>query len=173
MINRVLKKCGSNCKCDFNNKVVNPDLKILDVNLENLPSKKWTLIFFVPKLNTGLCDDEINDFNNHYNKFKKMGVKVYGVSTDPLDVTTEFMNNKKISFSLISDDKKNLSKWFNIFEEDKGVSLRGTYIISPEKKVFSELNTNMYVGRNIQEIVRLTEASIDAYKGKPIFCKIK
>ena len=59
-----------------------------------------------------------------------------------------------------SDKTAELAKRFGIYLEDAGLSLRGTYVISPEGTLlFSEVNF-LNVGRNVDELMRKFKAAL-------------
>ena len=43
---------------------------------------KWSVFFFYPGDFTFVCPTELGDLADHYEELQKMGVEVYGVSTD-------------------------------------------------------------------------------------------
>jgi len=43
---------------------------------------KWSVFFFYPADFTFVCPTELEDLADHYEEFKKLGVEIYGVSTD-------------------------------------------------------------------------------------------
>lgn len=59
-----------------------------------------------------------------------------------------------------SDPTGNISRMFGVYDDATGLALRGTFIISPEGKVFNS-EVNFYnLGRNIDEILRKVTANI-------------
>jgi peroxiredoxin (alkyl hydroperoxide reductase subunit C) len=53
-----------------------------------------------------------------------------------------------------------LSRLFGVYDESSGLALRGTFIISPEGKIFNS-EVNFYnLGRNIEEILRKISANV-------------
>jgi alkyl hydroperoxide reductase subunit AhpC len=43
---------------------------------------KWSVVFFYPADFTFVCPTELGDLADHYAEFQKLGVEIYGVSTD-------------------------------------------------------------------------------------------
>ncbi len=43
---------------------------------------KWSVVCFYPADFTFVCPTELGDLADHYAEFQKLGVEVYGVSTD-------------------------------------------------------------------------------------------
>lgn len=58
-----------------------------------------------------------------------------------------------------SDPTGKLSKLFGIYDEETGLALRGTFVISPKGKLVAS-EVNFYnVGRNSQELLRKLKAN--------------
>ena len=55
--------------------------KFVDVSEENFKGK-WSVLMFYPADFTFVCPTELEDLADHYAEFQKLGVEVYGVSTD-------------------------------------------------------------------------------------------
>lgn len=65
-----------------------------------------------------------------------------------------------MNFSMGSDTTGEVSRMFGVYLEEAGLSLRGTFIISPEKKLLgSEVNW-LNFGRNIDELMRKFKANL-------------
>ena len=55
--------------------------EFIDVTEEDLKGK-WSIVCFYPADFTFVCPTELEDLQEHYEEFKKLGVEVYSVSTD-------------------------------------------------------------------------------------------
>ncbi len=67
---------------------------------------------------------------------------------------------KDVGFKMASDRTGELAKRFGVYLEDDGLSLRGTFLISPEGTLlFSEVNF-LNVGRNFDELMRKFKAAL-------------
>ena len=65
-----------------------------------------------------------------------------------------------VKFTMASDKTGELARTFGIYLEDAGLSLRGTFLISPEGTLlFSEVNF-LNVGRNVDELMRKFKAGL-------------
>ncbi len=62
-------------------------------------------------------------------KFEESGAKVYGISTDPLDVNTKFHKELGLTFPLLSDSENVASKTFGILNEKAKMAMRATFVI--------------------------------------------
>jgi len=123
---------------------------------------KWMVIFFYPKDFTFVCPTEIVEFNNNYSKFADLNAEVYGVSTDTQEVHLAWKTNdprlSKLSFPLIEDTSKSLSKKLGILQPST-VAYRATFIVDPEGIIQWVNCNNDSTGRNVQEVLRALEAT--------------
>ncbi len=124
---------------------------------------KWSVLFFYPADFTFVCPTELGDLADKYDQLKKMGVEVYSVSTD-----THFTHKawhdasdtiKKIKFPMLADPTGTLSRAFDVYIEEEGLTDRGTFVINPDGKVkLAEINDDG-IGRNAEELVRKVQAA--------------
>ncbi len=63
-----------------------------------------------------------------------------------------------MNYPLISDISHRISRDYGILIEDKGISLRGVFLIDPDGNLRSYLVNDLSVGRNVDEILRLLQA---------------
>jgi peroxiredoxin (alkyl hydroperoxide reductase subunit C) len=89
---------------------------------------------------------------------------VITVSTDTKFVHLAWRQDEKMlekfRYTMGSDPTGNVSRLFGVYDEETGLALRGTFIISPEGKLMNSA-TNFYnLGRNIEEILRKVKANI-------------
>lgn len=59
-----------------------------------------------------------------------------------------------------SDPTGKLSRLFGVYDEETGLSLRGTFIINPEGVLLNSEMNFYNLGRNIEEILRKVNANI-------------
>ncbi|GBE36056.1 alkyl hydroperoxide reductase subunit C [bacterium BMS3Bbin07] len=97
-----------------------------------------------------------------------MGAEVITVSTDTKFVHLAWQREEKmlenVRYPMGSDPTGNLSRLFGIYDEETGLALRGTFIISPEGKLLN-CEVNFYnLGRNIDELMRKFKANLHLAK---------
>lgn len=121
---------------------------------------KWLVLFFYPLDFTFVCPTEIKGFNSHYEEFKKLGAEVLTASTDSVFSHKAWAEHGlgSIKFPMLGDTNHNLSEAFGVLVADKGVALRGTFIIDPEGKVRSAVVNDLSVGRSVEETLRTLQA---------------
>ena len=124
---------------------------------------KWLVILFYPADFTFICPTELGEMANYYSKFKEEGCEVISVSTDTVFAHKAWHDSsptiKNITFPMAADPTAELSRYFNTYIESAGISLRGTFIISPDSVLKSaEINDNS-IGRSAKELLRKVQAA--------------
>jgi peroxiredoxin (alkyl hydroperoxide reductase subunit C) len=124
---------------------------------------KWSVFVFYPADFTFVCPTELEDLADTYAEFAKLGVEIYGVSTD-----THFAHKawhdtsaaiKKIQYPLVGDPTATLARNFEVLIEEEGLALRGTFVINPEGLIkVLEVHDNG-IGRDARELLRKVQAA--------------
>jgi peroxiredoxin Q/BCP len=70
------------------------------------------VLYFYPKDDTSGCTREAQDFTAHAGDFAKAGVKVIGVSRDPMKAHEKFIGKYDLAVPLVSDEDGRISDAF-------------------------------------------------------------
>jgi peroxiredoxin (alkyl hydroperoxide reductase subunit C) len=124
---------------------------------------KWSVVFFYPADFTFVCPTELGDLADNYAEFKKMGVEIYGVSTDTHFTHKAWHDTSetigKIQFPLVGDPTGTITRNFGVMIEEAGLAERGTFVMDPNGKIqIIEINAGG-VGRNAEELLRKIKAA--------------
>ncbi|MFZ5802382.1 MAG: peroxiredoxin [Candidatus Omnitrophota bacterium] len=135
--------------------VLSPDGSFRDVHLSDYRGK-WIVLFFYPLDFTFVCPTEIKGFNAKVEEFKKMNAEVLTASTDSVFSHKAWQEQGlgKLKFPMAGDTNHELSRLFDVLIEDKGIALRGTFIIDPEGILRSAVVNDLAVGRSVDETLR-------------------
>ena len=116
-----------------------PEINSVDQNgdkitLEQYKGKK-VVLYFYPKDMTPGCTAQSCNLTDNYDALKKAGYEVLGVSCDSVKRHQKFIEKYNLSFSLVSDEEKNVVKDYGVWglkkfmgREYTGIS-RTTFII--------------------------------------------
>ena len=93
-----------------------------------------------------------------------MGCDIVTVSTDTQFVHLAWCKSEKelaqVRFPMAADPTGKVSRLFDVYDENTGLALRGTFIINPEG-VLVNAEVNFYnLGRNIDELMRKFKANL-------------
>jgi len=100
------------------------------------------VIYFYPRDFTPGCTTEADEFSKDYNKFKKSGIKILGVSPDDVDSHKKFCIKMKIPYTLLADSDKVVSKKFGVWGKKKFMGkeymgiIRSTFLVNEKGKIF-------------------------------------
>ena len=129
---------------------------------ENSFEGKWKVYFFWPKDFTFVCPTEIAAFGKLNQEFADRNAQVLGASIDSEFVHWAWRNEqpslKNLPFPMLSDIKRELSAALGILDPNAGVSQRATFIVDPENKIRFIYVTDLSVGRDPQEVLRVLDA---------------
>jgi len=93
-----------------------------------------------------------------------MGAEVVTVSCDTQFVHLAWKEHEKeladVKYPMGADPAGKLGRLFGVYEEEAGLSLRGTFIISPEGKLMNSEVNFFNMGRNIDELMRKFKANL-------------
>ncbi len=114
---------------DFSTKTIDGD----EISLQHLKGK-FVILFFYPAAHTFGCTREACGFRDVYEDLKMKNVEIIGVSVDPPEKQRSFKEKYNLSYHLIADTTKELTKRYC------GTGLLGkanriTYLISPEGRI--------------------------------------
>src|SRR5690349_16038404 len=123
---------------------------------------KWKLVFFWPKDFTFVCPTEIAGFGKLNGDFADRDTVIYGVSTDSEFVHLAWRQNhadlKNLPFAMLADTNRRLSQALGILDEEAGVAKRATFLVDPDGIIRFAYVTDMSVGRNPAEVLRVLDA---------------
>jgi NADH-dependent peroxiredoxin subunit C len=134
-------------------------ISVTDVDLKG----KWSVFVFYPADFTFVCPTELEDLADQYVEFKKLGVEIYGVSTDTHFAHKAWHDTSdaigKVKYPLVGDPTATLARNFEVLIEEEGLALRGTFVINPEGLIkVLEVHDNG-IGRDAKELLRKVQAA--------------
>ena len=136
--------------------------KFVDVTEATLKGK-WSVMFFYPADFTFVCPTELGDMADLYPEFQKLGVEVYGVSTDTHFTHKAWHDTSetigKIKYPMIGDPTGAITRNFGVMIEEAGLAERGTFVMDPQGKIqIIEINAGG-IGRDAKELLRKVQAA--------------
>jgi peroxiredoxin (alkyl hydroperoxide reductase subunit C) len=150
---------------DFSAKAVVKKEIIENFRLSDFRGKKYVVLFFYPLDFTFVCPTELHAFQEKLEEFDKRHVEVIGVSTDSwfshlawLNVDRKHGGINGVSYPIVSDFNKTISRNYDVLIEEEGVALRGLFLIDKNGIVQHQLVNNLPLGRSVEEVLRLVDA---------------
>lgn len=130
----------------------------------------WAVLFSHPKDYTPVCTTELGRVAALKPEFDKRGVKVIGLSVDPLDSHAGWAQDIKdvtgseLNFPLIADSDHKIAELYDMLPAHAGTELadvltvRSVYVVGPDNKVKLSLTYPAAVGRNFDELLRVIDS---------------
>lgn len=148
----------------------------IDITDETLKGR-WSVLMFYPANFTFVCPTELEDLQDHYDVFSKLGVDLYSISTDSHFAHKVWHETsdaiRKIQYTMLADPTGQLSRNFDVYIEDEGMALRGTFLINPEGDIkLFEVHDNG-IGRDASELLRKVKAAQYVYSHPGEVCPAK
>lgn len=131
------------------------------VKLEDFAGK-WVFLYFYPLDFTFVCPTEIQAISNAVPDFEDRDCVVLGGSCDSVYSHLGWVQAKDelkgLKHPLFADYKKEFSSALGILDHEKGVSQRASFLIDPDGIVRFIYVTDLSVGRNPEEVIRVLDA---------------
>jgi thioredoxin-dependent peroxiredoxin len=135
----------------------------------------WAVLFSHPKDFTPVCTTELGYMAKIKSDFDKRGVKIVGLSVDPLDHHAGWAADIKETqgfapnYPMIADVDYNVSKLYGMLPAPvsgdatkrtpaDNQTVRNVFVIGPDKKIKLILVYPMTTGRNFDEVLRVIDS---------------
>jgi len=135
----------------------------------------WVVLFSHPKDFTPVCTTELGYMARIKPEFDKRGVKIIGLSVDPVDNHSKWADDIKETqgfapnYPMIGDPDLTISKLYGMLPASAGNSsdgrtaadnqtVRNVFVIGPDKKIKLILVYPMTTGRNFDEVLRVIDS---------------
>ena len=135
----------------------------------------WGVLFSHPKDFTPVCTTELGYMARIKPEFDKRGVKIIGLSVDPIDRHAKWADDIKETqgvapnFPMIGDPTLEISKLYGMLPASTSggsgertaadnQTVRNVFVIGPDKKIKLILVYPMTTGRNFDEVLRVIDS---------------
>ncbi|MBA2307168.1 peroxiredoxin [Candidatus Dependentiae bacterium] len=142
--------------------VVNGVIK--DSSLQDYAGRMKVLVFY-PLDFSFVCPTELHAFQDMLATFSEKNAVILGISVDSVYSHLAWCEKPKkmgglegVSFPLLSDITKTISRSYGVLDEEKGFAARGLFIIDTDDIIQHIEINNVSIGRNTAEVIRLLDA---------------
>jgi alkyl hydroperoxide reductase subunit AhpC len=135
----------------------------------------WAVLFSHPKDFTPVCTTELGYMAKIKPEFDRRGVKIIGLSVDPLDrhagwaADIEETQGYAPNYPIIGDVDYNVAKLYGMLPASisgdptqrtpaDNQTVRTVFVIGPDKKIKLQLAYPMTTGRNFDEVLRVIDS---------------
>ena len=132
---------------------------------------KYVILLFYPKDFTFVCPTELHAFQEKSEEFAARDAQIVACSVDSASSHLSWLNTPRemggiqgVTYPLVSDFNKSISRDFQVLSEEQGVAYRGLFIIDREGIIRHQLVNDLPIGRNVDEVLRTLDALINYEK---------
>jgi alkyl hydroperoxide reductase subunit AhpC len=126
----------------------------------------WAVLFSHPKDFTPVCTTELGEVARLKSEFDKRGVKVIGLSVDPVSDHEKWASDIEetqgtaLNFPLLGDPERKVSDLYDMIHPNANdtLTVRSVFVIGPDKKIKLTLTYPASTGRNFDEILRVIDS---------------
>ena len=146
-----------------------------EINFHEWLGDSWAVLFSHPRDFTPVCTTELGTMANAKPEFDKRGVKIIGLSVDPVGNHEEWAKDIEETqgtapnYPLIGDPDFSISKAYGMLPADvsgdptertpaDNQTVRNVFVIGPDKKIKLILVYPMTTGRNFDEVLRVIDS---------------
>lgn len=140
------------------------DGHIKQVSLQDFENK-YKLLFFYPLDFTYVCPTELHALQENIHAFDNRNVQILGCSVDSPYCHMAWLQTPKtrggiegVQYPLLADVTKVIAKNYDVLHEEKGVALRGVFLLDKNNIIQYASVNNLSLGRNIKELLRIVDA---------------
>jgi peroxiredoxin (alkyl hydroperoxide reductase subunit C) len=103
-----------------------------DVVLSSFRGDRNVLLAFFPLAFTGTCTKELCAFTDDFSQFASRDTVVLPISVDSTDTLKEYQAKYRMSFELLSDFKRDVSRLYGVLNDEKFYSNRAYFVIDKQ-----------------------------------------
>ena len=126
----------------------------------------WAVLFSPPADFTPVCTTELGEVARLKPEFDKRGVKVIGLSVDPLEDHRAWAGDiaetqgHALNFPLVADPDRKIADLYGMIhpQADDTLTVRSVFVVGSDKKVKLTLTYPASTGRNFEEILRVIDS---------------
>ena len=126
---------------------------------------QYKILFFYPLDFTFVCPSELVALDKRMAEFKAKNTEVIAVSIDSEHTHAAWRRTPldeggigPVNFTLVADTKHEICRAYGIEHPEKGVALRGAFVIDKSMQIKSAIINDLPIGRNVDELLRLIDA---------------
>jgi peroxiredoxin (alkyl hydroperoxide reductase subunit C) len=126
---------------------------------------KYVVLFFYPLDFTFVCPTELHAFQEKLDEFKNRNVELIACSVDSKFSHLAWLQTPRnrggiegITYTILSDINKDVTKAYDVLVEDAGISYRGLFLIDRDGVVKYQVVNDLGLGRNVDEVIRMVDA---------------
>lgn len=139
-----------------------PDQDGKDTELSELLRNGPLILYFYPADFTAICTREACTFRDGFSDLRAVGLQVAGVSPQDEASHRRFRAQQRLPFPLLSDEKKEVIRMYDV-DGPLGIGVRrATYLINQDRKIHDAVQADFMLSKHVEfmeKVVMLREAA--------------
>jgi thioredoxin-dependent peroxiredoxin len=127
---------------------------------------RWGVLFSHPRDFTPVCTTELGLLASLKPEFDRRGVRVMGLSVDPLDAHREWSKDIRTvtgsapNFPMVADSDRAVATLYGMIDAHAAdtATVRSVFVIGPDKRIKLTLTYPASTGRNFDELLRVIDS---------------
>jgi alkyl hydroperoxide reductase subunit AhpC len=127
---------------------------------------QWGVLFSHPRDFTPVCTTELGLLASLKPEFDRRGVRVMGLSVDPLDAHREWSKDIRAvtgaapNFPMVADPDRRVATLYGMLDPQAAdtATVRSVFVIGPDKRIKLTLTYPASTGRNFDELLRVIDS---------------
>lgn len=114
---------------------------------------RYLVLYFYPKAFSPGCTRQALRFQGSYPELKALGAEVVGISTDDLETQCDFAGQHEVTFPLLGDKDRAISRAYDVVGRVLPLDRRVTYVIDPEGAIVARFEHAFQVSKHLDEVL--------------------
>jgi peroxiredoxin Q/BCP len=135
-----------------------------EVDLDAMLKEGPLVLYFFPRAMTGGCTVEAQEFDQALSEFAKLGVKVIGMSVDPVPRQQRFRENYNLRLQFASDHDRAIGTAYGTLMGDSTTSNeRDTVVIGPDGVVglaYQRVTARGHAAKVLADVLKLRDEGV-------------
>lgn len=136
------------------------------IHFQDWAKNSWVLFFSHPADFTPVCTTELGELAKRKSEFDQRGVKLLGLSVDPVDSHKRWANDIKdvrgtaLNYPIIADPDKKVAEMYGMIhpKADPKATVRTVFVIDPKQTIRLMMTYPPSAGRNVDELLRVVDS---------------
>lgn len=129
------------------------------INIDLTRQKGWTVLYFFPKAETPGCSKQAENYRDNAKELTHLGIEIFGISINTVEEQKAFFKNHQLNFTLLADEKGEVTEKYGSKMPFFNMSKRWTYIIDPHliiRDISQDVDPSSDASRVIEVIKKLS-----------------
>jgi len=112
------------------------------------------VLYFYPRAFTPGCTTETLLFRDNHEELRALGAEVIGISVDDLETQCRFAGTHGVTFPLVGDRDRSISRAYGVLWPIFPVDKRVTFVVDEAGIVRATFRHELQVSRHLDDVVR-------------------